>query len=49
MALDDKKVITNSIDFTLNGKTVSAFEDETIWQVAQRLSETDTLGHQSNE
>ncbi|MFL2802203.1 MAG: formate dehydrogenase subunit alpha [Paracoccaceae bacterium] len=38
MALDDKKVINKSIDFTLNGKIVSACEDETIWQVAQRLS-----------
>ena len=38
MALDDKETIINTIEFTLNGKIVSASQDETIWQVANRLS-----------
>ena len=38
MALDDKDVIIKTIEFSLNGKIVSASNDETIWQVAKRLS-----------
>ena len=38
MALDDKDAIIKTIEFSLNGKIVSASNDETIWQVAKRLS-----------
>ena len=35
MALDDKETTKTIIEFSLNGKIVSASEDETIWQVAK--------------
>ena len=38
MALDDKDAIIKTIEFSLNGKIVSASNDETIWQVAKRLN-----------
>ena len=38
MALDDKDAIIKTKEFSLNGKIVSASNDETIWQVAKRLS-----------
>ena len=31
MALDDKDAIIKTIEFSLNGKIVSASYDETIW------------------
>ena len=37
MALDDKETTKKIIEFSLNGKNVSASEDETIWQVAKRM------------
>ena len=37
MALDDKDAIIKTIEFSLNGKIVSATKDETIWQVAKRM------------
>ena len=38
MALDDKETTIKTIEFSLNGEIVSATKDETIWQVAKRLS-----------
>ena len=37
MALDNKETIIKTIEFSLNGKIVSAKKDETIWQVAKRM------------
>ena len=37
MALDDKETTIKTIEFSLNGKIVSATKDETIWQVAKRM------------
>ena len=34
---DDKDAIIKTIEFSLNGKIVSASNDETIWQVAKRM------------
>ena len=33
----------DKINFELNGKNVSAFADETIWEVSERLGENNHL------